>query len=414
LRIAEASGLPQDEVQRVTGCGRPRLDETLVIVDPETMRRVPPDRVGEIWLKGPNVARGYWNREEENAVVFGGHLADGDGEAYLRTGDLGFIRDGNVFVVGRLKEMIVIRGRNHYPPDIELTVSRAHPALIAHAGAAFSVEHEGAERLVVVSEIDRQYRNGDHDELIQRIRSAVAEEHELDVFAVVLIRQASLPRTTSGKAQRNLCRERYLKGELKVQAQWCMSDRRPNGTAAKGAEGNGAAGGQRGAPKPSVAPQRPRKPLPDILPQLGPFDRPLREDEIERLADQIETCLLDWLVERAGLRPGDFDRDKPFAEYGLDSLTAVELSGELEQWLGVEITPVVAWNYPTAAAMAGHLAREVGNKVSGTPDAESGSESETERPAAETEFEKLLAEIENLSEDDVEAALDREPRIPRL
>ncbi len=403
-RIAEAEGRSPDETQRVTGCGLPRLDETVVVVDPETMRRSPPDRVGEIWLKGSNIARGYWNREEENAAVFEARLPDtGDG-LYLRTGDLGFVRDGNLFVVGRLKEMILIRGRNHYPPDIELTVSRAHPALISHAAAAFAVEHEGMERLVIVSEVDRQYRNGDYEALIQRVRSSVAEEHELDVFAVVLIRQASLPRTTSGKAQRNLCRERYANGELKVQAEWRMSDHRSNGEADKGAAENGD------VPQRREAPQPPRKSLPNILPKMGPLDRPLREDEIDRLADQIETCLLDWLVERAGLRPADFDRDKPFAEYGLDSLTAVELSAELEEWLDVEITPVVAWNYPTAAAMAGHLAREVGSKVSGKTDA--GSESETERPADESEFEKLLAEIENLSDDDAEAALDREPRSP--
>lgn len=394
FRVAEANGSPADEIQRVTGCGAPRLDQSIEIVDPETMTRSQPDRVGEIWIKGSAVARGYWNRQEENAAAFGGRLADTGEGPYLRTGDLGFVRHGNLFVVGRLKEVIVIRGRNHYPHDIEQTVSRAHEALIPNAGATFAVEHEGAERLVVVNEVDRQHRNGDLEAVTQRIRAAVAEEHELDVFAVVLIRQASLPRTTSGKVQRNLCRQQYLEGELKVQAQW-QAATRPTGTAS----GNGAAGHREPA----------GKPLPSIFPKLGSFDHPLREDEVERLAEQIETRLLDWLVERAGLRPGDFDRDKPFAEFGLDSMTAVELSHELEEWLDVEITPVVAWNYPTAAALAAYLARQVADKVSGEGDAGE----EAEQPlTAESEFEKLLAEIENLSDDDVGAALEHEPRNP--
>ncbi|NUQ61201.1 MAG: AMP-binding protein [Pirellulales bacterium] len=397
LRIAEANGHPAGEIHRVTGCGGPRLDQVVEIVDPETLLPVQPDRVGEIWIKGSAVARGYWNRAEENAVTFGGRLAGSNDGTYLRTGDLGFLRDGNLFVVARLKEVIVIRGRNHYPHDIELTVSRAHEALIPNAGATFSIDHENTERLVVVNEVDRQYRNGDLEQVVQRIRAAVAEEHELDVFAVVLIRPASLPRTTSGKVQRNLCRQQYLDGDLKVQAQWQAPSRGSNGSAS----GNGAA--RRRAPA-----ERPRKAASSILPKIGPFDRPLREDEVERLAEQIETRLLDWLVERAGLRTSDFDRDKPFAEYGLDSLTAVELSHELEEWLDVEITPVVAWNYPTAASLAAYLAREVAGKVS----PEDAGEETQQPPTAESEFEKLLAEIENLSDNDVEAALEREPRNP--
>ena len=395
LRIEPTNGHPAEEGQRVIGCGRPRLDQAIEIVDPETQLRSEADRVGEVWIKGSAVARGYWNRVEENASAFGGLLADTGEGPYLRTGDLGFIRDGNLFVVARLKEVIIIRGRNHYPQDIELTVNRAHPALIANAGATFAVDHQGGERLVVVNEVDRQYRNTDLDDVAQRVRAAVAEEHELDVLAVVLIRQASLPRTTSGKVQRNLCRQQYLDKELKVLALWQAPTRGPT------------------ADRATVRPEsreRSGKTGMEILPKIGPFDRALREDEIERLAEQIETRLLDWLVERAGLRTSDFDRNKPFAEYGLDSMTAVELSRELEEWLDVEITPVVAWNYPTAASLAGYLAHEVAGKVSGHEEP-TGGEAE-ESPSAESDFEKLLAEIENLSDDDVAAALEREPQNP--
>ncbi len=399
-RIENTPGEAEGEVQRLTGCGSPRLDQVIEIVDSETRLRVEPERIGEIWIKGSAVALGYWNREDENAATFNGRLADTDEGPFLRTGDLGFFRGSNLFVVGRLKEVIIIRGRNHYPHDLELTVSRAHEALIPNAGATFAVDYEGVERLVVVNEVDRQHRNGNLDQVIQRIRGAVAQEHELDVFAVVLIRQASLPRTTSGKVQRNLCRQQYLDGELKVQRHWQTPSLRSevdaatgNGVAAR-REGNGSA----------------RRPMPNIFPKIGPFKSPMREDEIDRLAEQIETRLLDWLVERAGLPTSDFDRDKPFAEYGLDSMTAVELSHDLEQWLEVEITPVVAWNYPTAASLAGHLAREVAGKVSGQEN--NAEDTPGQSQSAESEFETLLAESENLSDDDVETALNRDSRDP--
>ena len=137
---------------------------------------------------------------------------DAKGE-FLRTGDLGFFRDGELFVTGRVKDVIIIRGRNHYPQDIEQSAEEAHPAVLP--GAAFAMDlPDGDERLVVVHQLDRQYRGCDFDEIVQAIRRAIVEQHELDPYAIVLIRQTSLPITSSGKVQRNLCREQYLAGEL--------------------------------------------------------------------------------------------------------------------------------------------------------------------------------------------------------
>jgi acyl-CoA synthetase (AMP-forming)/AMP-acid ligase II len=201
-RVAPECGEPAAMVQRLVGCGQPVPGHQLVIVDPATLRECPDGEVGEILIQGPSVAQGYWNRETETDEVFGAHVEGRDGR-FLRTGDLGFFRDGELYVTGRVKDVIIIRGRNHYPQDIEQSAEEAHPALLA--GAAFALDDVGGgERLVVVHQIDRQHRGADHHQIIQAIRRAIVEQHELDPYAIVLIRQTSLPITSSGKVQRNL------------------------------------------------------------------------------------------------------------------------------------------------------------------------------------------------------------------
>ncbi|HEY0604260.1 MAG TPA: amino acid adenylation domain-containing protein, partial [Herpetosiphonaceae bacterium] len=200
----------------LVSAGAPRFDQSLAIVDPQTGIAREDGHVGEIWVAGPSVALGYWNRPEESAATFAAHLADTGAGPFLRTGDLGFVRDGELFVTGRLKDLIIIRGRNHYPQDIELTVERSHYALRPGCGAAFSVAVDGEERLVVVQEVERQHRKIDPAPAIQAIRAAVAEQHELQVYGVVLIKPGSLPKTSSGKIQRRACQAKFLAGELEV------------------------------------------------------------------------------------------------------------------------------------------------------------------------------------------------------
>jgi acyl-CoA synthetase (AMP-forming)/AMP-acid ligase II len=198
----------------LVSCGEPRLGQQMVIVEPESGVPCPPDVVGEIWVAGPSVARGYWNRPEETEVTFGGRLAITGEGPFLRTGDLGFVRDAELFVTGRLKDLIIIRGRNHYPDDIEWTVARSHPSLRAGSGAAFSILSDGEEQLVVVQEIDREDRQPDIDAIVDAIRCAVMESHDVRVASVLLVRAGKLPRTTSGKIRRFACRNDYLSGAL--------------------------------------------------------------------------------------------------------------------------------------------------------------------------------------------------------
>ncbi|WP_447971452.1 amino acid adenylation domain-containing protein [Nitrospira sp. M1] len=193
---------------QVVGCGHAYADHCIMIVDPEHRQPCAEGSVGEVWVTGPSVAQGYWNRPEESAATFQARLSSGD-EPYLRTGDLGFLHDGHVFITGRLKDLIIIRGRNHHPHDLEWTVSQSHQALRDGGGAVFTIDVESEERVVTVQEVDLRM-NGDTQEMVSGIRTAVADAHDLHVYAVALIKPGSLPKTSSGKVQRYLARERFL------------------------------------------------------------------------------------------------------------------------------------------------------------------------------------------------------------
>jgi acyl-CoA synthetase (AMP-forming)/AMP-acid ligase II len=214
----------------LVGCGKAEMDTEVAIVDPRRRVRLAADEVGEIWVGGPSLARGYWNRPEESGAIFAARLAGGGGGAvagaagssgdlgdgpYLRTGDLGFVVQGNLFVTGRIKDLIIIDGRNIYPQDIEHTVEGSHPALRANGCAAFSIDRGDEEWLVVVAELERR-PPVDRDELVKAIRRAVAEEHDVRVADVVPIRAAGLPRTSSGKVRRSACRTAYLEKTLEA------------------------------------------------------------------------------------------------------------------------------------------------------------------------------------------------------
>ena len=194
------------------------MDERIAIVEAQTRRRLGPDEVGEIWVNGPNVASGYWRNAEATQASLRARIAgEDDGANWLRSGDLGFLDEtGQLFVTGRIKELIIIRGMNHYPQDIELTVQAAHPALRQNCGAAFSVvDDRGEEQLVIVQEVERTARNKiDPQEIAGIIREAVINDHEIFARHIVLIRPQTLPKTTSGKVQRALTRKLWLEHKL--------------------------------------------------------------------------------------------------------------------------------------------------------------------------------------------------------
>jgi acyl transferase domain-containing protein/acyl-CoA synthetase (AMP-forming)/AMP-acid ligase II/NADPH:quinone reductase-like Zn-dependent oxidoreductase/acyl carrier protein len=303
----------QEHPQVGSGCGWP--GQTLLIVDPETRVEQPPGQVGEIWLASPGVAQGYWGRPQETAETFGARLANSDAGPFLRTGDLGLLEAGQLFVSGRLKDVIIIRGTNHYPQDIELTASSSHPTLRPNHAAAFMLDRGDTQQLVILHELDRRQRHGDAAEVARAIQQAVAEQHDLQIDVIVLLEPGAIPRTSSGKIERYRCRELFLAGDLESLYTWA----RPAEAEHSVPSDTDRAGG-------------------------GPS------------AEAIQAWLVGQIARQLGIPAGRIDVREPFASYGLDSLTAVGISGELEAWLGRQLSPTLAWEHPSIAALARYLA----------------------------------------------------------
>lgn len=197
--------------------GKSMPDHQLMIVDPETELPCESHQVGEIWLKGASVAKGYWQNTEKTYSTFQAHLANSGEGPFLRTGDLGFIDEDQVFVTGRMKNMMIIRGMNIYPHDVEATVQRAHPALSVGSGAAFSVELNNKEQLVIVQEVERTFRKKiNPQEVSGIIRKEIAINHGLQVFALLLLAPGNVPKTSSGKVQHHICHDMFLEGTFKT------------------------------------------------------------------------------------------------------------------------------------------------------------------------------------------------------
>lgn len=217
-RIELSEGESKGDVELVSG-GSGFSDQEIVITNPDTCRRAAPGEVGEIWLAGPSVAKGYWNRPQETRETFEAELEPRSPARYLRTGDLGFIHENQLFISGRLKDMMIIRGRNFYPQDIEASIETSHPATRMAGAAAFSVDVDQEERLVVVQELDYRQKP-DVYEVIAAIRECVAEEHDVVPYAVALINPGGIRKTSSGKVQRRAMRSDFLDGRLPVVAEW--------------------------------------------------------------------------------------------------------------------------------------------------------------------------------------------------
>ena len=314
---AETSGV-DTKSKLLVGCGGVLPGERVAIVDPESLTELESGRVGEIWVFGPSVAGGYWNCPEETERTFKAFLSDTGEGPFLRTEDFGFIEDGELYITGRIKDLIIIRGLNHYPQDIEWTVERCHAAIRPGCGAAFSVEAGGEERLVIVQEIDTR-QGPDPEQVIEAIREAVASEHELQVYAAALIKPGQIPKTSSGKIQRRASRQRFLDSALDPVAEW-------------------------------------RAILSEESNALDLATPPLSEEAIQSwLALQVAAKL--------GLSSGDVDINQPLARYGLDSLTAVELAHSVETNLGIALPMVSFLQGSSVAQLAAQALSQLGDRL---------------------------------------------------
>src|SRR5581483_7443168 len=335
----------EKDARTIVSIGYPYQDA--VIVDPDAFTRCADQHVGEIWVTSPSVTKGYWRRPEETNYTFNAHLATGEGP-FLRTGDLGFIKDGELFITGRLKDLIIIRGSNHYPQDIELTVEKSHPALRANSGAVFSVDIGGEERLVVVREVERPYLNSDLATVASSIRQAVADQHELQTYAVQLIKTSSLPKTSSGKVQRRASREGFLDGTLAAVYSWELNLDETSETAKEDTLSDQRIFEEHVQPEPTAPPTK--------------------------TAAEIQSWLVSQLSELLKVRTRDIDVREPFAHYGMDSAQAIGLSADLEDWLGRELPPTLVYDYPNIELLSRHLA-------GATPDAVSREHTESKSDA---------------------------------
>ena len=218
----------QQRVQTLVSCGQPWLDGKIAIVDPGTLTCCPGDRIGEIWVSTVGLGQGYWQQHELTAQTFQAHLQDTGEGPFLRTGDLGFLLDGNLFITGRRHDVLVFWGLNHYPQHIEQTLSHCHPGFNANSCAAFSIPVEGQERLVIAQEVQRSYRHSLRaQEVASTIHWVAFQDHFVDVHIFALVAPGGLPKTPSGKIQRQACRQQFLDNTLNVLDEWRSPQQHP-------------------------------------------------------------------------------------------------------------------------------------------------------------------------------------------
>jgi acyl-CoA synthetase (AMP-forming)/AMP-acid ligase II/acyl carrier protein len=325
----------------VVSCGRPRGGAVIRIVDPATRTECPSGRVGEVWFHGENVAAGYWGNPAATGEAFGARLAGDEGVAYLRTGDLGCIDGGELFLMGRMKELLIIRGRNVPPQDIEEAIAGVHEGIRAGHVAAVGLVHETEQELGIVAEIDREHwRTFDPETVVDAILDAVHAEFGLAVSVVTLLRPGGIPKTTSGKLKRLECARRLMEGadsagDWTVLHEW----RLPAAEAMPGEAGTASA------------------PVPARLVAVDGLDRMVLTDVV-----------LDWLRTRLAqaleCSPDAVADEEPFARCGLDSAVAVTLTGELAEWLRLDLDPTVFWEHAHPLALAEHLAGLVVERTS--------------------------------------------------
>jgi len=380
LRSFQLEGLEKHEVietdpgvpgsRELVGSGGNLLDQQIVIANPDTFEPYGDNHVGEIWVSGPSVAGGYWKRDELTKQIFQARLSDGRGP-FLRTGDLGFLREGELFVTGRLKDLIILRGVNHYPQDIEETVKSAHEHVGHSAGAAVVVEENGVEQLVIVQETVRQ-RNLDYAEIIEAIRKKVATENELAVAAIVLIKTRSIPKTSSGKIQRHACRDGYLAGTLAARASWTAETGKVEITKARrrsdqheitGWVEEGDAHADKKDLSAEVASHEQR----NGAVAADKVEKPQATPQPEGRTAEITEIVFSQVREIGRERVGELNWDTNIIELGLDSLERIEIVAALEETFGGRFPEHALPSMETCGEVVEAIEKYMGGEVKKRP-----------------------------------------------
>ncbi|MFB6277512.1 MAG: AMP-binding protein [Halothece sp.] len=357
-----------EDAQAFVSCGKPPQEQEIAIVNPETLTRVCTEEVGEIWVAGASVAQGYWRKDQETAQTFQASLPDAPEKIFLRTGDLGTYQQGELYITGRRKDLIIIRGQNYYPQDIEETVEQAHSGLRKGCGAAFGMTQSDTEQLAVVQEVERRYRRQPLDPLIQAIREAISAQHDLQVATVVLIKPTTIPKTSSGKIQRRACRQMWLEGELDVLAEWHL-------------------------------PTNDNQSLSYLIQELT---KQYQQAPPHKQRPLLEAYVCAQIAKALCLpSPETIDMNKSFLALGMDSLTGATLANELENHLGISLASTFALEYPTVNA----LVTELETKLSTTTNQLPTTPFSTENPFRNQEGEFTPETLQQLPEEQLDAFL---------
>lgn len=315
-------------------CGKAVLNTEIVIADPESRVQSDECQVGEVWLRGPGVSAGYYRMTTDQQERFNAKLqtksagrffwskaknaseSPSPDRPFFRTGDLGFIHQGNLYITGRIKELIIVRGRNYFPQDIEATVLASGPTHCVRA-AAVPIDGPRGESLGIVLEVQRRTAVDLFPAMIRSLRRRVIDEHDIDPREVIVVATGSIPVTTSGKLRRSDARELFAVDHVDTLYRWCR-----NSTV-----------------------ESPPIDLP-VLPEM-PTER-----DFESIRDKVAQWMTQWLIVRAGVPAAQVGAETRFEDYGLDSLMAIELVGDLEDACDVELTPAIAMQNPTISQMA--------------------------------------------------------------
>ncbi|MDK1289026.1 non-ribosomal peptide synthetase/type I polyketide synthase [Pseudoalteromonas umbrosa] len=316
--IIENRNNAESSVYQAVSSGHTWCEHEVAIVSPSTLQRCKEGEVGEIWVKGASVAKGYWNKPEQTKAIFQAAIAGEESGPYLRTGDLGFLQQDELFVTGRSKDVLIFRGKNYYPQDIELTVSESDSALESNGGAAFYVHADNEDKLVVVQQVKRTaIRKLDHKQVIDKIISAIVEQHGIAPYDVVLIKPGRLCKTSSGKVQRQENKAHYEQGRFEVLATYKSGqpDKQAAFLAAKNIQ-------------------------------------PKAEQALYRSACQLLQTIIAIEV---GVEHTELDVDASFLSLGVDSMKAVRISGELIELHGIELESTILYEYPSISELAQYL-----------------------------------------------------------
>ncbi|MBQ9873446.1 MAG: aminotransferase class I/II-fold pyridoxal phosphate-dependent enzyme [Thermoguttaceae bacterium] len=363
--------------------GREIIGQRVAIVDPETLKERPQGQVGEIWTKSDSVAQGYWKNEPETERCFRARIADTGEGPFLRTGDLGFKLDGELFVTGRIKDLMIIHGVNVYPQDVELTAQRVSPSLRLNNGGAFMVGDYKQEKLVLVQEVERKFKAEDAPPVFEKIREAIAMEHEIPINAIVLIKPGSLPKTSSGKVQRHECRAGYLNGSLNVVASWSLDDdaKKDSASAPRNfgsfneennplydpVDSKTSSGDDSRASIATAAWEQTSRDMSGVLspaPKTEPSE--LKESKREVSAsslsyDETVRIVLEEVYKVAKERARNLTVDSDITELGLDSLERMEILASLEDRFGGQFPETVLPTLFTAREVVDAVRKHLGD-----------------------------------------------------